>query len=72
MKTYPQMSNWQRSYVSYIAEHPSCIVADVVRACLSNPQAGHKHVYDGVHRLIKQEVLRAEFKRGKVYLYVNE
>ena len=72
VKTYYQMSTYQHSYLNYVRENPGCIIADVVRGCKCNPQAGHKWVYDGVHRLIRHGVLRCEKRHFKVYLFVNE
>lgn len=63
------MSYHQKRYREYIDKHPGCCIADVVRACMINPRAGHRWVYDGVHRLIKRGIVKAERKRGRVYLY---
>lgn len=68
---YPQMSVHQKRYVSFVTGHPGCTIADIVRACKVNRVAGHAVVYDGVHRLAQQGILRVEHTsagRTKVFL----
>lgn len=72
MKTYPQMSDYQRCYLDYIAKHPGCCIMDVVRACRVNYQAGHKWIYDGVHRLEQQGVIDIDKNKGRTSLTVVE
>lgn len=62
----------QRTYVQYIAAHPGCYVAEVDRACRRNPAAGHKWVYDGVSRLVRRGILRAEWRGPRKCLWVAE
>lgn len=70
MKTYPQMSNHQHRYLNYVAANPGCSIADVVRACRWNPNAGKKWIYEGVHRLARQGVLRlVRAPKGSKTLY---
>ena len=38
------MSKYQRAYMDYIARNPGCCIADVDRACMINPLAGHAQV----------------------------
>lgn len=65
------MSGNQACYVRYVTEHPGTSIAAVDRACRRNPQAGHKWVYDGVNRLIRRGVLRAERGGRAVKLYTT-
>jgi len=67
---WPQMSNAQHIYARYVASHPGCTIADVDRACRRNPLAGHRWVYDGVHRLIRQGVLEDRRNGHRTSLYV--
>lgn len=46
-----RVSENQRSYLRFIADHPGTTKAAVGSACRRNPLAGHRHVYDGVTRL---------------------
>ncbi len=71
LQYYPQMSNNQRSYLSYVRNHPGCCVADVDRACRLNPAAGHMWVYAGVSRLIQQGALQAKFVGTRKRLWVT-
>lgn len=69
-RTYRQMSGAQHGYAAYVAANPGCCVADVDRACRRNPRAGHKWVYDGVARLVREGVLRAEHRGREKRLFV--
>jgi len=70
-RRYKQMSRNQCSYVAYVLAHPGCCIADVDRACRINPNAGHKWVYDGVARLIRQGVLSSVRVSNRVTLMVT-
>lgn len=73
MRFYRQMSGHQERYVAFVRANPGCSVADVERACKANPQAGHKWVYDGVGRLIRQGVLRSARGAGnRCALFVTD
>ncbi len=72
MRHYQQMSGNQIAYLAYISDHPGCCIMDVVRACKRNPDAGHIWIYDGVHRLERQGVVRIEYRSdGRTKLYSN-
>lgn len=70
--TYPQMSLNQHAYLSYVRKHPGCCIADVDRACRLNPYAGHKWVYDGVARLIRQGALSSVRIGNRVTLFAGK
>lgn len=69
-QSYSQMSSYQHSYCRYVAAHPGCSIADVERACKSNPLAGHRWVYDGVNRLIRHGVLSRTWSGNRTVLSI--
>lgn len=72
MKLYRQMSEHQERYIDFIKEYPGCSMADVTRACKSNPNAGHKWVYDGIHRLELQGMVVDKGAVAKSKLFLTE
>lgn len=73
---HSHMSDYQRAYVEYVRAHPGCCVADVARAVHAGRLTA-KRVYDGVSRLRRRGILRAEqpsprCHAGRVLLFVVE
>lgn len=55
-----RLSRNQRTYLDYISRNPGCSIAEIVRSCKRNPLAGHKWIYDSVHRLEYRGIVRIE------------
>lgn len=72
MRTTTRVSTNQSRYLSFIAAHPGCSIADVDRACRRNPRAGHKWVYDGVNRLIDRGLVQRSYAAGRTVLSIPE
>ncbi len=63
-----RLSIHQQRYINYVRDHPYCCAADINRHCKSNPQAGHRWVYNGVKRLVRRGLLIATCQGSKVLL----
>lgn len=80
MKPYPQMSDDQLNYLAYIRDHPGCYPAEIVRVFRRNPKAGHKWIYNALHRLNEQGMIRFQidgclrrmFITAKTQQYFND
>ena len=64
-------SPYTSSVVNYVSNHPGCSKMDVDRFVTRNPLRNPNKQYYIVNTAIRNGHIKAEYKRGRYYLTIN-